>query len=250
MKSRTACKSIIALIIASLFIFSVGCASGDKKASISNQTENSKPVVEDNKKEEEKTLEKEEIKEKEVEKSVEKAEAKPATKPAAKTSQPKPATPVATTTTSKTGRPDIPEKYAFSYLKSVEDEIVKLCNEERAKGGLKPLSMNETLRQSARYKSNEMLQYGYFDHNSPITGYKSWELAKTFGYSYTIFGENIWYSKGYSQAQIEAKLIVSAWMSSEGHRKNIMNGSFGRIGVGVVYSTVNKKAEATQQFSN
>lgn len=147
-------------------------------------------------------------------------------------------------------RQDIQLKYAFEYLQKVEDDIIVLCNKERTKAGVKPLAGNEVLRQSARYKSNEMLQYNYFDHNSPITGYKPWELAKTFGYSYTAFGENIWYGSGYSREAITAKLIVDSWMNSPGHRSNILNKDFGRIGVGVVYSAVNKKVEATQQFSN
>jgi uncharacterized protein YkwD len=147
-------------------------------------------------------------------------------------------------------RQDIPLKYAFEYLQNIEDQILVLCNQERAKVGVKPLVMNETLRQSSRYKSNEMLQYNYFDHASPVNGFNPWDLAKTFGYSYTAFGENIWYGSGYSRDNITAKLIVDAWLNSSGHKKNILNQDFGRIGVGIVYSGVNKKLEATQQFSD
>lgn len=246
-------KVLLILTMASFLLFAGGCNIGGDKTNLSKQNENNKVTIENTNKEEPKVQENIESTPKEAE--VQK-EAPKTTTPTTKAIQPKPTAPSVTPTTTpnatvaKTGRPDIPEKYAFSYLKSVEDEIVKLCNEERAKSNLKPLSINETLRQSARYKSNEMLQFEYFDHNSPITGYKPWELAKIFGYSYTAFGENIWYAKGYSQAQIEAKLIVDGWMNSEGHRKNIMNGNFGRIGVGVVYSNGNNKAEATQQFSN
>jgi uncharacterized protein YkwD len=147
-------------------------------------------------------------------------------------------------------RPDIPTKYAYEYLKQVEDEIVVLCNQERAKAGLKILAMNETLRQSARYKSNEMLQYNYFDHISPITNFKPWDIAKTFGYSYTAFGENIYMSKGVVKSTIAAKQIVDGWMNSEGHRKNILSDKFGRIGVGVAFTANGNICEATQQFSN
>lgn len=164
--------------------------------------------------------------------------------------QTKPNTNQASKKSASSIRTEIPLNFAFEYLENIEDQIVVLCNQERAKAGLKPLAINETLRQSSRYKSNEMLQHNYFDHVSPITGYNPWELAKAFGYSYTRFGENIWYGSGYSRDKIIAKLIVDSWMNSPGHKSNIMNKDFGRIGVGIVYSNVNKKVEATQQFSN
>jgi uncharacterized protein YkwD len=148
------------------------------------------------------------------------------------------------------GRPDIPMKYYFEYLKQVEDEIVAFCNQERAKEGLKPLVANDTLKLSARYKSNEMLQYNYFDHVSPVTNFNPWDIAKTFGYDYTAFGENIYMIQGPGKAEITAKRIFDGWMNSPGHKANIMSSKFGRIGVGVVFTANGNKCEATQQFSN
>lgn len=165
-----------------------------------------------------------------------------------KTTQPNPKTTQPTVTNN--GRPSIPTKYSFEYLKAIEDEIVVLCNKERAKAGIGALVMNETLRLSARYKSNEMLQYNYFEHKSPITGFRAWDIARTYGYKFTNFGENLYMVQGLSKAKIEAANIVDAWMNSSGHRANILNGNFNKIGVGVVFSSSNNKCEATQHFSN
>lgn len=165
-----------------------------------------------------------------------------------KTTQPqtKPTQPAVT----NNGRPSIPTKYTFEYLKAVEDEILVLCNRERAKAGKEALVMNETLRLSARYKSNEMLQYNYFEHKSPITGFSAWDIARTYGYKFTAFGENLYMVQGLGKAKIEAATIVDAWMNSPGHRANILNGNYNKIGVGVVFSSSNNKCEATQHFSN
>ena len=66
----------------------------------------------------------------------------------------------------------------IDFLSQVESEIVRLCNIEREKLGLKPLISNPRLDEIARYKSEEMGQYNYFEHKSPISGYQSWDLAK------------------------------------------------------------------------
>ncbi|MFA7163260.1 MAG: hypothetical protein WC097_03780, partial [Eubacteriales bacterium] len=86
-----------------------------------------------------------------------------------------------------------PRDVDIDFLSQVESEIVRLCNIEREKLGLKPLISNPRLDEIARYKSEEMGLYNYFEHKSPISGYQSWDLAKkVFGYEYRSFGENIW----------------------------------------------------------
>ncbi len=150
-------------------------------------------------------------------------------------------------------------KYPMEYFTSVENEIVALCNAERSKIGAPALQINETLRKIARYKSNEMLQNNYFSHSSPVSGYMPWDLAKkTFGYSYSAFGENLWMSKMSSEdakftsqfkATITANQIVKDWMNSPGHKANILNKNFKRIGVGLSFSSKNK-AYSAQEFSN
>lgn len=145
---------------------------------------------------------------------------------------------------------DVPIKYQYEYLHSIENEIVRLCNIERNKKGLTPLAIDKTLTKTAGYKANEMLQYEYFSHISPVTGLNPWELAASFGYSFRAFGENIWMGKGYQKEQLTAELIVEGWMNSKGHRENILSDKFGKIGVGVIFSKDIKRIEAVQEFSN
>lgn len=110
---------------------------------------------------------------------------------------------------------------------SFEAEVVRLVNQHRAEAGLSPLRANWELSRVARYKSQDMADNRYFAHNSPIYGTPS-QMIRAFGLSFRITGENIAYGQRTPQA------VVSAWMSSSGHRANILSGSYTQIGVGYV----------------
>ncbi|WP_083954002.1 SafA/ExsA family spore coat assembly protein [Cytobacillus eiseniae] len=110
---------------------------------------------------------------------------------------------------------------------NIEEEVVQLVNQERAKNGLQPLKSNWELARVARYKSQDMLDRKYFDHNSPTYG-TPFQMMKSFGITYRSAGENI------AAGQSTAKEVVQAWMNSEGHRKNILSSTYTEIGVGYV----------------
>lgn len=150
---------------------------------------------------------------------------------------------------SANGMPAIPQNHNVEFLSQVENEILTLCNNERAKAGLKPLSMDETMRKASRYKAEEMLQYGYFDHNSPYTG-SPFQLLQKFNVSYNTAGENIQSSTGLGKASVTAQDIVNRWMNSAGHRANILNANFGRMGIGVAFSSDGNLAYESQLFAN
>ena len=145
--------------------------------------------------------------------------------------------------------PKIPSKYSVEFLSSVENKILELSNVERSKAGLAPLTMDNTMRQAARYKAEEMLQYGYFDHNSPHTG-SPFDLLKSFNVKYNAAGENIQYSMGRDKASVTAEYIVTNWMNSPGHRANILNGNYKRMGIGVAFSPNGNRAYESQLFAN
>ncbi|WP_010651469.1 CAP domain-containing protein [Oceanobacillus massiliensis] len=114
-----------------------------------------------------------------------------------------------------------------SELSQFEQEVVELTNQERAKQGLAPLEIDTELSKVAREKSNDMATNNYFDHNSPTYG-SPFDMMKSFGISYSTAGENI------AQGQRTPEEVVNAWMNSEGHRANILNGDYTHIGVGYV----------------
>lgn len=110
---------------------------------------------------------------------------------------------------------------------SFEEQVAVLVNEQRAANGLAPLTLNASLSNAARAKSQDMHDNNYFSHTSPTYG-SPFDMLKAFGISYRSAGENI--AMGYSTPQA----VMSAWMNSPGHRANILNASYTQIGVGYV----------------
>ena len=108
-----------------------------------------------------------------------------------------------------------------------ESEVIRLVNEIRSKNGLKALEADWELSRVARIKSQDMKDNNYFSHTSPVYG-SPFNMIKNFGISYKSAAENI--AKGQSTPQA----VVNAWMNSQGHRANILNSSYTKIGVGYV----------------
>jgi len=111
-------------------------------------------------------------------------------------------------------------------VKAQETEVIRLVNVQRAKAGLQPLTQNWQLSRVARYKSQDMIDRGYFAHNSPTYG-SPFRMMESFGIRYSAAGENI------AMGQQSPSQVMNAWMNSPGHRNNIMSPSFTQIGVGL-----------------
>lgn len=103
--------------------------------------------------------------------------------------------------------------------------VLSATNSYRAKNGRSPLVLDSALCAVAQAKAEDMAARGYFSHTSPTYGSPA-DMLKSFGVSYRSMGENI--AKGYDSATA----TVDAWMTSPGHRANILNAAFGKIGVG------------------
>ena len=114
-----------------------------------------------------------------------------------------------------------------SSVTAFENEVIRLVNEIRVQNGLQALSADWELSRVARYKSQDRVDNRYFSHTSPTYG-TPFQMIRAFGLSYRSAGENIAY--GYAAPQA----VVNAWMNSSGHRANILNASYTRIGVGYV----------------
>ena len=108
---------------------------------------------------------------------------------------------------------------------SYVDEVIRIVNEERAKQGLQPLKKNNDLCKVAGIRATETTSL--FSHTRP-NGESCFTILKEYNISYMTVGENI------AAGQQTPTEVMNAWMNSQGHRENIMNSSFGQIGVGVV----------------
>src|SRR3990167_8886510 len=122
-----------------------------------------------------------------------------------------------------------------------ERTMFTLVNEERVKFGTKPLVWSENLAKVGRNHSKDMFARGYFSHFSP-EGKDLGDRLDEAGIEYVAAGENLALAPTVSRAH-------SGLMNSPGHRRNILDPSFGKIGIGVIDGGVYGKM-FTQVFTN
>ncbi len=102
-------------------------------------------------------------------------------------------------------------------------QVAALVNQERAKAGLAPLTVNARAAAAAQVRAKEITTS--FSHTRPDGSSFSTALKEA-GVSFRRSGENIAYGQRSPQA------VMDVWMNSSGHRANILNPNFTEIGVG------------------
>ncbi len=147
-----------------------------------------------------------------------------------------PVSPSPTAVVTATPSPVIPTQtpstggdYTTGLATAQEVIALNLLNEDRIRNGLPALSMDPELSRIARMKSTDMHQNNYFAHTSPTYGSAS-DLLKSQGYSFVSVGENIAHHATVEKSQ-------AAFMSSSGHRQNILGSQWEKVGIGVTYDS-------------
>lgn len=105
--------------------------------------------------------------------------------------------------------------------------LIQLLNEERRGLGLQELKENPQLERAAMLKAQDILQGGYFSHNSP-QGITPWYWFGVVGYNYHYAGENL--GIGF----LESEEIHKAWNDSPTHKANLLNPNYEEIGIAVL----------------
>jgi uncharacterized protein YkwD len=123
----------------------------------------------------------------------------------------------------------------------LEQEMLMLVNNERARRGLGPLSPDTALRAVARAHAADMFERGYFSHYTP-EGRDPFERMHAAGISWMAAGENLALAQTLSIAH-------TGLMHSPGHRANILNKSFHRVGIGIIEGGVHGLM-ISQEFRN
>jgi uncharacterized protein YkwD len=154
-------------------------------------------------------------------------------------------------------------------ISGLENNIHNLINKERQKYGLSPLAWNNTLSLIARKHSQDMASRNYFSHNTP-EGYDFSHRYGQAGYVCAVHGqgdiyyigaENIFQNNLYQRVIIVngiahydwntektiAETTVHGWMTSTGHRKNILTPYWRNEGIGVAIAP-DGKVYITQNF--
>ena len=108
-----------------------------------------------------------------------------------------------------------------SIQSSAASEVVRLTNSARSQNGYAALVEDGALSEAAAVRAREIARS--FSHTRPSGASFSSALSES-GVSYLRAGENI------ASGQKSAFEVVNAWMNSPGHRANILNSSYSRIG--------------------
>jgi uncharacterized protein YkwD len=120
-----------------------------------------------------------------------------------------------------------------------------LLNQQRTSRGLARLREQHALTGVAGDYARQMVRQRFFDHVSPggstmserikhttyLDGRRGWSL-----------GENLAWGSGSLATPAQ---IVDAWMHSAGHRRNILDGGFREIGIGIALGSPTGGAGAT-----
>lgn len=141
--------------------------------------------------------------------------------------------------------PLMPLKAAFSLdtraqEESEEQDLIAAINVERRERGLQPLTPDPLLTETARAHSREMCDLDYFDHHSPVVEEKTpldrylkslhdWGEGQP---ATAIVGENLFFCS-VTNTTYNMNYAHESLMNSPGHRANILEARFTKVGVGL-----------------
>lgn len=102
-------------------------------------------------------------------------------------------------------------------------DVLDIVNRERDARGLDALVLDETLCAAADVRAQEIAVR--FEHYR-LDGSKALSILPEYGISYYAAGENI------AQGQRSAEEVMESWMNSPGHKANILDEKYTKLGVG------------------
>lgn len=108
----------------------------------------------------------------------------------------------------------------------LEQQMLDLVNEERTKRGISPLKADPQMTRVARLHSTDMFARGYFSHYTPENK-DPFDRMKKAGVKFLTAGENLALGR-------TLKICHEGLMNSPGHKANILNPAYGRLGIGIM----------------
>lgn len=103
--------------------------------------------------------------------------------------------------------------------------VAELVNAARKDNGVaSSLTLDSKLSEAAQKRAEELVKL--FSHTRP-NGTQFVTVLKEYNITYNSSGENI------ANGQVNADDVMKSWLNSPGHKANILNSKFGKIGVGV-----------------
>lgn len=131
---------------------------------------------------------------------------------------------------------------------AVEQAIAEETNAYRQRRKLKPLVLENRLQQTARVYAHTMATTRQFGHE--VDGRTPAQRVRLAGYKHCIVRENIGYLElpGDRSAKEIAGRVLSGWIASDGHRKNLEASNVTGIGIGVAGSEGGDEPKAARRY--
>lgn len=131
-----------------------------------------------------------------------------------------------------TVRPESTERVTLSFRVAspridadAETQMLALLNRSRAENGLEPVEVDPTIREVARGYATTMFQQGFFAHVDQ-NGATPFDRMRAGGAAFRAAGENLALAP-------TVQIAHDGLMNSPGHRANILNPRYRRIGIGI-----------------
>lgn len=106
-----------------------------------------------------------------------------------------------------------------TFYNGYAQEVVRQVNMEREKRGLNPLMVDANLTAAANIRAKEITQK--FSHTRPNG-------------SRAVTVSNFAYAENIARGQKTPDKVMAAWLTSDGHRQNMLRASYGSIGVSCI----------------
>lgn len=113
----------------------------------------------------------------------------------------------------------VPVQAEGVFYNNYAQEVVRQVNMERQKRGLNPLSVDANLTAAANIRAKEITEK--FSHTRPNG-------------SRAVTVSNFAYAENIARGQRTPDKVMAAWLTSDGHRQNILRSSYGTIGVSCI----------------
>jgi len=129
-----------------------------------------------------------------------------------------------------------PNAVAITSIEAIEQTIAEQTNAYRQREGLEPLLRDEHLQKAANAYAHFMARTGEYGHK--VDGQTPAQRVGQAGYDHCIVRENIAFVEfpGNPTAKEIADRLLSGWISSAGHRKNLKARYVTGLGIGVASS--------------
>jgi len=127
-------------------------------------------------------------------------------------------------------------KAAPCEMPGMRQAVLQHVNQVRARGfdcggeafgPAQPVAWNDQLVSAAAGHSEDMAEHNYFAHEN-LRGVRAPQRVDAVGYKWRSVGENI------AAGAFTARTVMSGWMDSPSHCRNIMNPKYTEIGVACI----------------